>query len=325
MIDLNTVARARGQGTWPAVRRRALATTSAFALTVSAVIASPAAGQQTAQVTGVEEIVVTGSRVVRDGYEAPTPLTVVGVEQIEAAAPKDIADFVNQLPALAGSVTPQSQAGALSNGAGGINALNLRGVGTARTLVLLDGQRSVPSTQSNQVDVGAFPQQLISRVDIVTGGASAAYGSDALSGVVNFVLDKQFTGIKGEISGGITGYGDDEDWKVTMAAGTPFAGGRGHFLVSGEVSRRAGILGDMSGNLHNRPWLQGIDGILNNPGYTPTNGQPEYIVRPNVAASAATYGGIITSGPLKGTRVWSRRNAISIPIRAGFRCVYVGR
>ena len=301
MTNLNTVSRAHGQGTWSAVRRGALNTTSALALTASAVMASPVAAQQTAQAITVEEIVVTGSRVVRDGYEAPTPLTVVGVEQIEAAAPKDIADFVNQLPALAGSVTPQSQAGALSNGAGGINALNLRGIGTARTLVLLDGQRSVPSTQSNQVDVGAFPQQLISRVDIVTGGASAAYGSDALSGVVNFVLDKQFTGIKGEISGGITGYGDDEDWKVTVAAGTPFAGGRGHFLVSGEVSRRAGILGDMSGNLHNRPWLQGIDGILNNPGYTPTNGQPEYIVRPNVAASAATYGGIITSGPLKGT------------------------
>ena len=285
-------------------KHRALATTSFFALAASALMAPSAAAQQAAPGPAVEEeIVVTGSRIVRDGYEAPTPLTVVGIEQIEAAAPKDIADYVNQLPALAGSVTPQSQAGALSNGAGGINALNLRGIGTARTLVLLDGQRSVPSTQSNQVDVGAFPQQLISRVDIVTGGASAAYGSDALSGVVNFVLDKEFVGLKGEVSGGITSYGDDQDWKVTMAGGTAFAGGRGHFLISGEVSKRMGILGEnRTDHLPNkREWLNGLDGVLSNPTYTATNGQPRNIVRPNVAASAATYGGIITSGPLKGT------------------------
>ncbi|MHB1205121.1 MAG: TonB-dependent receptor plug domain-containing protein, partial [Rhodospirillaceae bacterium] len=286
-------------------RKRALSTVSMVALATGCIAGwQPAQAQtaaQTAQTPAVEEIVVTGSRIVRDGYQAPTPLTVVGEEQIQAAAPKDIADYVNQLPALANSVTPQSQSGALSNGAGGINSLNLRGIGTARTLVLLDGQRSVPSTQSNQVDIGAFPQQLITRVDIVTGGASAAYGSDALSGVVNFVLDKEFVGLKGEVSGGITSYGDDQDWKVTLAGGTAFGGGRGHFLVSGEISKRLGILGDLSGTPNKREWFNGMDGILSNPAYTKTNGQPQYIVRPNVAASAANFGGIITSGPLKGT------------------------
>ena len=291
----------------PALRSRKLhmLATSSTAMAV-AMACAPAFAQtpQTAQAPVIEEVVVTGSRIVRDGYEAPTPVTVVGEEQIQAAAPKDIADYVNQLPALAGSVTPQSNAGGLSAGNGGINALNLRGIGTARTLVLLDGQRSVPATQSNQVDIGALPQQLISRVDIVTGGASAAYGSDALSGVVNFVLDKEFVGVKGEVSGGITSYGDDQDWKVQMAGGTAFSNGRGHFLVSGEISKRLGILGENSSALlpNKREWMNGIDGVLTNPARTATNpSAPQYIVRPNVAAAAATYGGIITSGPLKGT------------------------
>ncbi len=284
-------------------RNTLLTGASAAAVLAGALSGAQAQTPQQAQSPAVEEIVVTGSRIVRDGYEAPTPLTVVGEEQIQAAAPKDIADYVNQLPALAGSVTPQSNAGGLSAGNGGINALNLRGIGTARTLVLLDGQRSVPATQSNQVDIGAFPQQLISRVDIVTGGASAAYGSDALSGVVNFVLDKEFVGLKAEVSGGITSYGDDQDWKVTMAGGTAFGGGRGHFLISGELSKRVGILGANSSDMlpNKREWMNGIDGVLTNPARTATNGLPQYIVRPNVAAAAATYGGIITSGPLKGT------------------------
>src|SRR5438132_582820 len=123
---------------------------SGSAILVAASCFGGAAAQTTPAATTpvVEEVVVTGSRIVRDGYQAPTPLTVVGEEQIQAAAPKDIADYVNQMPALAGSVTPQSNAGGLSAGNGGINALNLRGIGTARTLVLLDGQRSVPATQS---------------------------------------------------------------------------------------------------------------------------------------------------------------------------------
>ncbi len=285
-------------------KRRALCTTSLLALSAGALFAQPVIAQQAAQSPEVgEEIVVTGSRIVRDGYEAPTPLTVVGEEVLQAAAPRDVADFVNTLPSVMGSVTPRNSTGTISSGSGGINALNLRGIGTARTLVLLDGQRSVPATQQNQVDVGGFPQGLISRVDIVTGGASAAYGSDALSGVVNFVLDKEFTGLKGEVSAGITDLGDGQHWKGNMAGGTAFGNGRGHALFSAEVSKNVGILGDMGQEPNNREWMNGLTGILTNPAYNATTNSsvPQYIVRPNVAAAAATYGGIITSGPLKGT------------------------
>src|SRR5690606_14327961 len=106
-------------------------------------------------------------------------------------------------------------------------------LGANRTLILIDGQRTVSSRVDGLVDINNIPQQLISRVDIVTGGASAVYGSDAVSGVVNFILDKEFTGIKGELSSGMTSYGDGENYRLALTAGTPFAGGKGHFTVSG--------------------------------------------------------------------------------------------
>ena len=260
-------------------------------------------GPQAAQTEGaaVDEIVVTGTRVVRDGYEAPTPLTVLGAEALEAAAPENIADLVNDLPSVIGSATPQTSNLSFSNGQAGLNTLNLRGLGGNRTLVLLDGQRSVPSTITGLVDVNDFPQQLVSRVDIVTGGASAAYGSDALSGVVNFVLNKDFTGIKGEVSGGLTTYGDDPAAKVALSGGTDFANGRGHVLASGEWSRRWGIFG-VPREWNNEGWA-----IINNPAYG-TNaaaGQstsvPQRLLLNNVGLGTAMPGGIITNTALRGT------------------------
>jgi outer membrane receptor protein involved in Fe transport len=274
------------------LKKKALATASVMILAGASAL--PAAAQ-VAQPAAVDEIVVTGTRVIRDGYQAPTPLTVMDAEQIRAAAPANVADFVNELPALSGSTEPQNSNAQISSGTAGINALNLRGLGTSRTLVLLDGQRSVGSTVTGSVDVNNFPQMLVSRVDVVTGGASAAYGSDALSGVVNFVLDKTFTGLAVDIDGGITTYGDDASWKVGVAYGTPFANGRGHFLLNGEVSNKEGIFGVP------RDWAkQGIY-FINNPAYTVTNGLPERIIVSGAGISTATYGGIITSTSLAGT------------------------
>ncbi|HMO83356.1 MAG TPA: TonB-dependent receptor plug domain-containing protein, partial [Lacipirellulaceae bacterium] len=172
------------------LRRRIFCTVSAAALAASA---APALAQSTAS-SELQEVVVTGSRIVRDGYDAPTPGNVLGFEEIQAAAPANIADFVNTLPSVAGSTTASTSSGSLSNGAAGISALNLRALGTGRTLVLLDGQRSVVSAATGQVDTNTFPQSLISRVEVVTGGASSAYGSDAVGGVVNFILEKTYTG-----------------------------------------------------------------------------------------------------------------------------------
>lgn len=241
------------------------------------------------------ELVVTGTRIVRDGYQAPTPTSVIGAEQIAAKAASNIADFVNELPSLAGSTSPRANVGSLSAGMIGINALNLRNLGANRTLILLDGQRVAASTLTGLVDVNTIPQGLVKRVDVVTGGASADWGSDAVAGVVNFVLDKDFTGLKGVVQAGVTTYGDDNNYNVSLTGGSRFAGGRGHVLLSGELSDNDGIR-----SIGKRTWFNGAK-LFINPNYTTTNGQPQLLNLPNSGFATATPGGIITSGPLKGT------------------------
>src|SRR5690606_30745402 len=118
------------------------------------------------------------------------------------------------------------------------------------TLVLLDGRRQSSGASQGSLDINSLPNGLISHVDVVTGGASAVYGSDALAGVVNFVLDKKFDGIRGGLQGGMTGYGDDETFMASLAGGTPFSHGRGHVLVSVEAQYAAGI------RHNNRSWSE---------------------------------------------------------------------
>ena len=143
-------------------RRIALATGCAL---VAIVAASGAAAQDqtptdpAATTPDAEDIVVTGSRVARDGFQAPTPLTVLTLEDIQNTSPSNnIADFVNQLPSMAGSTRPSNSRLNLSSGQAGINALNLRNLGSERTLVLLDGRRVTPSTINGLVDVNTMPQ-----------------------------------------------------------------------------------------------------------------------------------------------------------------------
>lgn len=252
------------------------------------------------------EVTVTGTRIVRDGYEAPTPVSVLGVEELSAMAVTNIVDAVNRLPALSPTVSTRNSPAV--DMTGGIQNLNLRGLGPTRTLVLLDGKRIVGSTlagfdnNGGAVDINAFPNVLISRVDVVTGGASAVYGSDALAGVVNFVLDKEFTGVKGEAMGGITTYADDESHKVSFAAGMPFGeDDRGHVLFAGENTYTRGIL-------HNdRPWGERSYSLMLNPTYAPGNGQPRYISAFDTGLAVATRGGLIVGCnvnpcPLRGTQ-----------------------
>ncbi len=280
-------------------KRRVLTSVSAVAL-VAAVSTSAFAQQQTEQLAqaaadpALDEIVVTGSRVVRDGYEAPTPVSVLGVSELQSMATANIADAVNRLPALANSLSTRGTS-ATADMTGGINNLNLRGINPTRTLVLIDGKRVVGSTlagfnnNNGAVDVNTVPTGLVSRVDIVTGGASAAYGSDALAGIVNFVFDKDYTGIKGDIQGGITTYGDNENYKVSLTAGMPFANGRGHLLIYGENGYESGA------RREDRPHSDRTLAIVQNPAWTATNGLPQLITATNVAPQNATFGGLIVN------------------------------
>ena len=245
----------------------------------------------------IEEIVLTGTRIVREGYQAPTPLTVITSEQMQSTANVNVAQFLNTLPVFAGSSQPQNGQAGVGTGTTGVNVLNLRNLGFVRTLVLLDGRRSVGSLVTGAVDIDSFPEQLIQRVDVVTGGASSVYGSDAVAGVVNFVLDKQFTGAKAEFSAGETTYGDEKNYKIALTAGVPFGEGRGHVLLSGSEVRDDGVLNGVG----RRTWNQDGYQDMINPAYLPGNGQPQHLVMNNIGQSSATFGGIVVSGPLRGT------------------------
>ena len=213
----------------------------------------------------VQTIVVTGTHIVRDGFAAPTPVTVTTADQIQTVATNSAADYLNELPQFAGSTTPLSTAPGINNSQGSINGLSLRGLGAIRTLTLVNGQRVVGDISTGIVDVSQLPQQLIQRVDTVFGGASAVYGSDALTGVVNIILDNKYSGIKGDFSVGETNYGDDRSWKGSLTAGTDFLGGRGHIEVSGKLGWDEGILG-LPGVTH-RSWDQQGYQAMNNPAY----------------------------------------------------------
>jgi iron complex outermembrane receptor protein len=239
------------------------------------------------------EIVVTSTRIVRDGYDAPTPTTVIGLEEIQASAPSNIAHFLNKLPAVVGSTRPHVNQTSIGAALTGINTLNLRGLGGNRTLILLDGHRLTPATLTGLVDVNGLPQSLIERTDVVTAGASAAWGSDAVAGVVNFVLNKKFEGLKGDVQYGSTSKDDDHTYKVSLTGGTSFAGGRGHFLAAAEYAYNEGI------RYNNRAWYRGAK-LIFNPDYTATNGQPRMLVRQGVGYSNIAPGGMVVSGPLQG-------------------------
>jgi outer membrane receptor protein involved in Fe transport len=237
-----------------------------------------------------EDIVVTGTRIVRSGFSSPTPLNVVSLEEIQNSSPtNNIADFVNQLPALSGSTRPSNSRLSLSSGTAGINALNLRNLGEIRTLVLLDGRRSVGSTVTGLVDINTFPQALVRSVEIVTGGASATYGSDAVAGVVNFILDDEFQGLKLQADSGITTRGDGFNYSFSAAAGTGFADGRGHVLLNAEYANREGIF------QVDREWNQRGFRTISNPAFTNTNGMPQNLVRFMTGTSNALPGSIINA------------------------------
>ena len=273
-------------------------------MTLVAGLTGPASAQAAADGASLatEEVVVTGTQVLRNGYSAPTPLRVVGIDDIQSNAPTNLSDYLVKLPALAGSTGPRSSGNSVSDGNGGVAGLNIRKLGNNRTLVLFDGMRIGPSSESGastagEVDINEFPDALIKRIDIVTGGASAQYGSDALAGVVNFILDKEFTGVKGSLQGGLTIYGDDPQATASLTAGFGFLGGRGHVLLSGSVAHTDGIL---HGGV--RSWVtDNAYDMINTPGYTTTNGKPYYTVAQHVGSGLYTPGGLIGNTALMGT------------------------
>lgn len=204
----------------------------------TALVSSPVMAQE--EVEEIEEIITTGSRLVRTDLEAVSPLQVVDNEEFLISGVVNVEQKLNELPAVLPSFGPTS-----NNPGDGTARVNLRGLGTPRTLVLVNGRRFVPSTQSGVVDLNTIPGTLIKQVDVVTGGASAVYGSDALAGVVNFQMIDDFEGV--EISGlyDVTTEGDAEKYNFDITMGGNFDNGRGNATVyASYTSREALFQGD---------------------------------------------------------------------------------
>ena len=251
----------------------------------------------------LEEITVTGSRIQGSGMSTSTPVTAVSNAELRSMAPTTVIEGLVQLPQFLNNDTPQSQSYS-SSGPAGASRINLRGIGTQRTLILLNGRRLVPSTRTGEVNIALLPETLIRRVDIVTGGASAAYGSDAVSGVVNFILDTDHTGLDGHAGGGVTGIGDNLSREVGVVWGRSFDD-RAHLILSAEYYAADGIEGYPA-----RDWFNSWAAISN-----PDPAGPREIIVPNAHSRIYTYGGMITGGPLQGIQFGG--NGAPIPFTDG--------
>lgn len=273
---------------------------ASLALLMPAAVLAQAAPATTAQAAPEAEaesevITVTGSRISRTGYDSPIPVSVIGEAELKAEPQANIGDYVNTLPSVRGSQSSSTNSGSLSNGQAGIASVNLRSLGSARTLVLIDGQRSVASTPVGIVDTQTVPQGLIKGVEIVTGGASSAYGSDAVGGVINFSLNREFKGLRAEYEFGITDYGDVPNHTFRITSGFDFADGRGKLLLAGDYFTQKGV------DTYDRPWQNSGFFQIDNPAFAAGNGQPERLVASGIGTYQFTPGGLINTGPLRGT------------------------
>lgn len=209
---------------------------------ILSVLSTPAFAQTGPEGVEVEEIVVTGSRLSSSvATQAAQPVQVVTAQSIEAQGVTQVSDLLDRIPAL-----QSSSSSAQANG--GAATLNLRGMGSARTLTLVNGRRYVAGVPgSAAVDVSSIPAGLIERVEVLTGGASAVYGSDAVTGVVNFILKDDYEGTEMTVQGGLSSEGDAEEFYLSLLHGRSFDKGRGNFTIGVQGNERSELYyGDRS-------------------------------------------------------------------------------
>lgn len=202
------------------------------AAAVALIIPMAAQAQDAPAPADLEEIVVTGSRIQRSNLTAPTPVQVIDSQTIQLKGTTNAAELINELPAagVPGVSTTNSN---FFVSATGLNLVDLRNLGTDRTLVLVNGRRHVGGAEgSTSVDLNSIPSDFIERVEVVTGGASAVYGSEAIAGVVNIILKRDFEGVTVAGQAGITGEGDGENYNLSSTLGSNFADGRGNIIVN---------------------------------------------------------------------------------------------
>jgi iron complex outermembrane receptor protein len=243
-------------------------------------------GAPTSPGRSIDEVLVTASRIARSGFTAPTPTTVVAEADVQRTAPLQVSEALLQIPTFRTAGT-SSTANVYAN---------LRATGPQRTLLLVNGRRHVPSQSDGTVDLNLVPASMVERMEVVTGGASASWGSDAVAGVVNLILKTDLEGVTGNVQWGISERDDDEGYSGSLAAGTSFASGRGHVLFGAEYAKSDGIRGLQPPNL-SRPWA-GRTSVGNSAFLA--NGLPGTIYTEDGRRADVSDGGLITSGPLRG-------------------------
>ena len=198
------------------------------------------AGAAPAWAQSSERIEVTGSRIKSVGNTSSSPIASVGKVDIDTTQPVAVEELVKGLPSAYPAIGPN-----INNGSNGTASIDLRGMGSNRTLVLFNGKRIVPATLDGVVDTNNVPVSLLERVDIVTGGASAVYGADAVAGVVNFVMKKNFSGVEASTLYSVSGKNDARRYKNDITIGTNLADGRGNVAISIGTTRTQPLrLGD---------------------------------------------------------------------------------
>lgn len=281
-------------------RKQFRISTLAIAIACLLHVPSGLAQQSPASTTTVDEVVVSGSRISRNtGFTTPTPVTTLNADELQRLNIVNLGAGLSQLPAFRASNTPTT------NGWGSFNVgaqiVNLRGLGVNRNLVLVDNRRFAPVTREGTVDLNLVPSGLVERTDVVTGGASAAYGSDAIAGAVNVILNKTLTGVKAQFDIGETGEGDGKNTHLALAGGADFLDGRAHFVVGGEYEKQEGI-----GDCFTRDWCEGGI-VITNSGVGAVAGQPANVRFPTGGGFFANPGGVIA--------VLNNNTPATLPIR----------
>jgi outer membrane receptor protein involved in Fe transport len=250
----------------------------------------------------VQEVTITGSRIItKTGMDTPTPVTAVTSEDLNRMTPGNMIDALGQLPSFFGNVTTDRIIGGQNSG--GTN-VNLRGAGVNRTLVLLDGRRVVSSNRFGTVDVDMVPKALLKGIDIVTGGASASYGTDAVAGVVNFLIDDDFQGLKTHAQAGETSRWDGRNWEGSIAFGHLF-GEKLHVVGSFGMEQQTPI--DSFRSLTERSYFNQMARVTNP---DPVNG-PREILMPYVSPSNFNNAGMVVENVVTPTSPLVRNAALA--------------
>ena len=229
-------------------------------------------GQQGQEATEIEEVVVTGSRIRRDPVNSPTPLIQVQREDLLSTGQATVIDYLATIPALSNSLVPSDTTGSNLND-GGLEFANLRSLGSNRTLTLIDGRRHIGSQAGTlQVDVSTIPRLLIENIEIITGGASSVYGADAVSGVLNYILRKDFEGLEIDANYGQLVQGGSADTRrISVLAGANLLDDRLNIYAHGEYERTEEVYSEHLNWLRDGSIVLGIDADPTNPLIGPIN------------------------------------------------------